>query len=536
MKKIAILLSVFMVTLISVSCNQMVKSSYSIKGEDSLYVGEISSFEVKANIGSSPSAKSINWKSNNEKVFTVTEAGQVTASGEGSASLIATFDDNGEQVTLTKAINITVLNQDKFPKEEYVIDGPDRSYKGQTGQLSLSSSDGDLSGVLSVNWSSDNEELFTVDEKTGEFSALSDEGTVFVTALLDTQDGEVVLGKEITLYDGLLVLEYDISGNPLVVLPFGAREPSSFSGELRAPIMHDFVIDWGDGEKTVVDMAGGKYQEGIFSHTYGEGFTQDTVEVAISGDLMQLITSVNQNYDIGYGAPWVDVKQWGNAAFIGSAENHLMSGPFYYYRGVDFSATDAPYLEGGLYQFFMTDHEGFNPDVGHWDMGEVTSTENMFSALLSFNRDLSDWDMSSVTNMRNMFGQAENFNGDISGWDVSNVIIMTNMFSRAFSFAGDLSSWDVSNVLTFDHMFSGNYEGTSPFMVKGVEAWNPSPYASFQNMFQARQPLDLDLSSWEFRVLESNEYPTWAFMFYKTGLDPSYHPQGCTSSCGIDHP
>ncbi len=536
MKKIYALLVVMSAILFLFSCSQVAKNGYTIQGDDSLYVGETGSYSIKSRLGSTEPSN-ITWKISDNSIATLNNRGELTSLAEGVVTIFASFVDRDDTVSLKKDINITTLGQpDKGDEDvDFLIIGPEKLYKGQQTQLYIASLNS--AKVDSVKWVDDGQGLVTfTDSVAGDIEVLGDSGEVVIKATVSSGGKEYEVSKTFPLYNGTLVLEYDISENPLVILPFGLREPSNFMGQPGRPIFHDFTIDWGDGEKTVVDMVGGYYQEGMLSHTYDEGFAQGTVEVSISGDVIQLMVGGDQNQELGSGAPWVDVKQWGNGAFLGT-DMHFSQGPFQWYRGVDFSATDAPYLEGGLYQFFMTSYEGFNPSIEHWDMSKVTAAEHMFSGLLDFDKDLSGWDVSNVTNMKGMFSYARKFNSDISGWDVSNVTNMGSMFVGADSFDGDLSSWDVSNVLTFESMFSAVYSGeNSDFMVKGIEAWNPSPYARFWYMFGGQQSLDIDLSSWEFRVLESNGSSGWSGMFGGTNLDPSYHPQGCTSDCGIDHP
>ena len=107
-------------------------------------------------------------------------------------------------------------------------------------------------------------------------------------------------------------------------------------------------------------------------------------------------------------------------------------------------------------------HPYFNQDIGDWDVGKVTTMEDMFNTASAFNQDISDWDVSQVENMDDMFNNADlrlirisavgmsarsliwrkclkgqtAFDQDIGGWDwkVGNVTNMRNMFRRGYPF------------------------------------------------------------------------------------------------------
>ncbi len=564
MRKIVI--TSILLFLISVSCRQVLTDDYLIKGRNSLYVGEVVTFSVEIKSGGQISSEKIKWESSNEEIFVVDNTGVVSVLAPGVARLAATFEIGDEEFEVYTLITSSILNG-KPPSSAYVIDGPDRSYKGQRGQFAIISDDSDGSDVFSVSWTSGNTDVLFVDEETGDFSTLGDDGTVIVTAFLDTQGGEVILEKEIALYDGTLVLEYDIS-NQYIRLPLSFRTDDDGFG-LASAIPHDLIIDWGDGEETVIDVVEGVgVVSDAFSHDYSTDFvsSNETVLVSISGEIIRLMVSSTQvagGTGEAQAEGWIDVKQWGNAAFIGPDMDALYQpmhqGPFGMYGGVDFSATDSPYLEGCLGNFFNTGYQyrGFNPDVGHWDTSSLTNMSYMFHGAKNFNQDISNWDVSNVTNMKGMFFDAENFNQDISNWDVSNVTDMSElfynagsfnrdldhwdtssvtnmsyMFSSAASFDGSLAGWDVSNVVFYDYMFSN-----SPlFSGKGLDSWKVYSWANFSNMFNGNVSLNVDLSSWVMRRVDFNYVSGWEGMFAGTNLDIAYHPQGCTSECGIDHP
>ena len=88
-----------------------------------------------------------------------------------------------------------------------------------------------------------------------------------------------------------------------------------------------------------------------------------------------------------------------------------------------------------------------NADVETWNMGNATSTRQMFRQNEKFTGDLSAWNVSKVKNASGMFWQCKQFNSDISGWDVSSMEDMQVMFSEATSFNCDLSQWRPKSLL-----------------------------------------------------------------------------------------
>ncbi len=550
MKKIYVLLIVLGGLFFFSSCSQLVRNSYTIQGDDSLYVGTVASYNVQPKFGSTEPSN-ITWKISDESIATLNNRGELTSLAEGVVTIFASFIDRDDTVSLKKDINITILGQSDKGDEDvtFLIVGPEKLYKGQQTQLYITSLNS--AKVDAVKWIDDGQGLVTVtDSATGDIEVHSDSGEVVINATVSSGGKEYEVSKTFPLYNGTLVLEYDISQSSEVNLPLSITTPnvSSASTSIYFPIFHDLVIDWGDGEKTVVNIEESSYLPSIFDHTYSEDFSSSngTVLISISGDIVQLIISGSQRYNDGE-APWIDVKQWGNAAFIGitsgQADPTYLSGPFYLYSGEAFSATDTPYLEGDLPYFFSKGNEDslFNPNVGHWDMSNVTSMVGMFSSLKGFDRDLNGWDVSNVMYMDTMFLDAESFNSDLDQWDVSSVVSMREMFVNTTSFDGSLAGWDVSSVMSMDNMFLYySQDGVPQFTGKGLDTWNPSPYTTFTSMFQGVLSLSGDLSSWEMKRISdgygSDRIGGWTSMFSGTNFDIAYHPLGCTSDCGISHP
>ena len=108
-----------------------------------------------------------------------------------------------------------------------------------------------------------------------------------------------------------------------------------------------------------------------------------------------------------------------------------------------------------IWRAYFDLHSYFNQDIGDWNVGKVTTMEDMFNRVGEFNQDISDWDVSQVENMDDMFNNAEAFNQNIGGWDVSQVTDMEEMFSGASAFDQDIGNWKVGNVTNMRNMFNG---------------------------------------------------------------------------------
>ena len=133
----------------------------------------------------------------------------------------------------------------------------------------------------------------------------------------------------------------------------------------------------------------------------------------------------------------------------------------------------------------------FNQDLSAWDVSNVTSMKSMFHYARSFNQDIGAWNTSSVTDMSEMFFGAERFDWSLDTWDVSNVTTMMHMFQDAVDFNGRLNAWDVSSVQNFRYMFSYAQNFNQP-----IGAWNTSSATDMAHMFDGAVVFDQDISTW----------------------------------------
>ena len=156
--------------------------------------------------------KSVTWESNNPKIAQVDQEGRVTALSVGTAIITATTNDGTD---LTATCQVTVIP--KRVKSITINEGQVSIERTKTTQLTVTILPEDA-GDKSVTWSSDNDDIATVDDK-GLVTAVAT-GTTTITA--KTNDGSGLtasctvtvtpkLVQSITMDDEALTLEVDES-------------------------------------------------------------------------------------------------------------------------------------------------------------------------------------------------------------------------------------------------------------------------------------------------------------------------------------
>ncbi len=188
--------------------------------------------------------RTVSWTSDNEEVATVDENGQVTAVGVGEANITATAVD-GSGVTATCKVTVTpkLVTSVILDESELTIE------KNFTEQLTATVAPDDADN-LSLTWTSDNEEVATVDEN-GLVTAVG-EGTATITATAN--DGSGVAAScvvTVTFIDGIA----DIETSKVTVLAANGR--ITVSGKEKDDTVS--VYDTGgrllyQGESDVIDV------------------------------------------------------------------------------------------------------------------------------------------------------------------------------------------------------------------------------------------------------------------------------------------
>ena len=135
--------------------------------------------------------KAVEWKSDDTSVATVDTSGKVTAVAQGNTTITATAaDGSGEKATCSVTVNAAAT----VPVESVSLDKTSLELtEGGTGTLTATITPNNASNK-SVTWSSDNENVATVDN--GVVSAVS-EGTATIT--VTTEDGDKTATCEVTV-------------------------------------------------------------------------------------------------------------------------------------------------------------------------------------------------------------------------------------------------------------------------------------------------------------------------------------------------
>lgn len=312
-----------------------------------------------------------------------------------------------------------------------------------------------------------------------------------------------------------MVLVFDLSKDEVS----GRNEPLAVYVPLYGTV--NATIDWGDGSPpTTVNRAAS------FGHTYA---AVGTYNVSITGTVTQ--------YGQGQGSTPEYEKLVGVLDF-GDLGTTSLNGAFNYAKNlVDVpdtlpsTVTDLTYLFGQATAFNDPDVgawdvsnvtrmawtfyylRNFNQPLGSWDVSNVTDMRAMFAVSTKFNQNLNSWDVSKVTNMSSMFSVAESYNQPMNNWDVSNVTNMSSMFEQVYSLNQDLSSWNTSKVTSMGRMF---YFGGNP---QGIGAWDTSKVTSMGAMF-LRGRFSGDISTWDTSSLADMSAMFWGTRSFGGNIAP----------------
>ncbi len=105
--------------------------------------------------------------------------------------------------------------------------------------------------------------------------------------------------------------------------------------------------------------------------------------------------------------------------------------------------------------FQNQDIKGFDENIEHWDVSNVTDMSYLFAFVTTFNQPLNNWNVHNVVNMEGMFFCAMLFNQPLDMWDTSSVTTMKRMFAGAENFNQPLHRWEVNQVESMENMFQG---------------------------------------------------------------------------------
>ncbi len=258
---------------------------------------------------------------------------------------------------------------------------------------------------------------------------------------------------------------------------------SSAANQIALPLVNDasssynFIIDWGDGSSDAITA----WDAAATTHTY-----------AIAGAYTVKIRGTITGWQFAYGgdkSKITNISQWGSFKFgnVGS-----------YFEGANnltITATDIPSMTGTTTMsdaFMWCSSLSTIPNMGSWDMSNVTNMSQMFYFTSAFNQDISGWNTSSVTNMNGMFIHAGVFNQNIGSWNTSAVTDMGGTFYFAMAFNQNISSWDTSAVTNMAAMFAGAFAFN-----QNIGAWDTSAVTNMASMFANASVFNQNIGVWD---------------------------------------
>lgn len=248
--------------------------------------------QLEAQLTPEGSNSAITWSSENEEVATVSEDGTVTGVEVGTTTITATANGHSDSCEVT--VNV--------PLEGIEITGTASTIKaGTTTQLSIRYIPEEATGTGTVEWSSEHEDIATVDQN-GLVTAIKD-GTTTITAKI----GEISDTYEIRVQE-VKMTGISIKGSTMIHR--GESETLEVTYE-PADTTDDRTVNWSTSDPRIatVDGSGKVEAVGIGSAviTARVGSFEDTCTVEVDAPLERIIPSVerlemikNQTADIDY--------------------------------------------------------------------------------------------------------------------------------------------------------------------------------------------------------------------------------------------
>lgn len=258
---------------------------------------------------------------------------------------------------------------------------------------------------------------------------------------------------------------------------------------------YDMYVDWGDNsELTYISND----EMLTTSHTYASSGTHT---ISISGT-MKGFAFTDAGSTAQEASKVLEIRQWGDSSKrFGTVDTTSSnSGAFYGCSNMTITATDTLNVSAdtSMYNFFRGCSSITNiPNIGTWDVSNVTYFNNMFFGCTNFNSNINNWDVSSGYQFIDAFNGCSTFNSPLSGWSDkligSSFIDMESIFEGCSSFEGfGVENWDVTNLVDAKYMFNGCTNFNRPIGNWGT-SFTPS-YISY--ILQGCSTFNQPLSGW----------------------------------------
>jgi surface protein len=294
-----------------------------------------------------------------------------------------------------------------------------------------------------------------------------------------------------------------IDGKPLDLTPF-VMEVNTAQATIYPMAGGAITVDWGNAAANA--NCGQDYiAAGAITCAYP---APGQYQISIEGDMTAYGSSAGAatNPDI------TRVTQWGNTGLTD------LSDAFYGATNLTDVPTTLPASVTTLDYTFYNATSFNDPDIGKWNISNVSSLDGTFRRASSLTANLSQWNTSNVTNMSDLFAQTS-YNGDISKWKTGNVTAMVRMFDKNPAFAQSVSDWDVSKVTNMTAMFREASAFTGD-----LSKWSVSNVTGMAEMFQNATAYDGDLSAWcvEQIAVEPNGFASGTAMQFESAKQPKW--------------
>jgi len=207
-----------------------------------------------------------------------------------------------------------------------------------------------------------------------------------------------------------------------------------------------------------------------------------------------------------------DLSTWNTSAVVNMS--YMFSGTIFNNHSVNnLSSWDVRNVQNFSYMFNNDTH--INIPMAGWNLGTfwngVVTTDHMFFGATAFNQDISSWVTNTVINMSYMFDGDTNFNQNIATgtinvnqWNVGNVTTMQDMFYNDTYFNWNISNWNTGKVTTMQQMF---YGAAATNMNQNLGNWNVTSISGagltqFESGFHVLN-YSLTLQGWSGQVVKS---------------------------------
>ncbi len=254
---------------------------------------------------------------------------------------------------------------------------------------------------------------------------------------------------------------------------------SSARNQLKLPLLpsgtYDFTIDWGDG--TSDRITAHDQPEVLHTYAYPNTYTI-SIDGKIEGWSFQHTGDRNK---------LTEIKAWG-ALVLGDSKGYFQGCEHLKIIANDeLNLSKTRSMEAMFQSCNRLDHI---PNIGQWDVSNITSMKALFADIPNINPKIGNWDTSAVENMEAMFQNTIAFNQPIGNWNTGRVSTMAHMFHNAKSFNQSIGDWNLSFVESFEAMFANAVAFNQP--IGNRKAFRST---TMKDMFSGAQNFNQNIST-----------------------------------------